>query len=104
MTTNTDPSFLTAEQIRDCEDEDTLLDWHDELMDLFDSVISHLEVRGNLPTTKPDWIIRAADKASMIRTNLRRVERQLRNCGFDLPIVNAGEPKLAEGLIRPGRD
>lgn len=100
MAHDKDASFLTSEEIRDCEDEDTLLDWHDELMDMFDGVVAHLEVRGGLPITTRDWLIRAADKASAVRANIRRVERQLRNCGFELPVVVAGEPKLAEGLVK----
>lgn len=88
MQNKSQASFLTADQIFDCEDEATLLEWHEELIDLWDSVRSHLEVRNGLTCTSNDWLVRAADKAAAAKTNLRRVERQLLSCGFPLPIVN----------------
>ena len=83
-----DPQHLTPQQVRDCEDEDTLLDWHDELMDVHDGIIASLEIRAPLPVTGRDWVIRAADKGAAIRAIILRLERQIINCGFDLPAAS----------------
>lgn len=99
MQNKSQATFLTADQIFDCEDEATLLEWHEELIDLWDSVRSHLEVRNGLTCTSNDWLVRAADKAAAAKTNLRRVERQLLSCGFPLPIVSltsADKPMVLE--------
>jgi hypothetical protein len=80
-----DLGYLTGQEIRDCENEDELLDWHDELMDLNDSLTSQLAVRAPLATTDRAWVIRTSDKAAAIQTNLRRVERQIVNLGYELP-------------------
>jgi hypothetical protein len=80
-----DLGYLTGQEIRDCDNEDELLDWHDELMDLNDSLTSQLTVRAPLATTDRAWVIRTADKAAAIQTNLRRVERQIVNLGYELP-------------------
>lgn len=109
MTTiNTPADRLSRDQILDCEDEDTLLEWHDDLIDLYDSLRSHLEVRGPLRVASDDWMIRAADKASSVKTNLRRVERQLVNCGFELPPANLasldGKPVDVAERIERARD
>lgn len=88
MTQKNDLGYLTAEEIRDCDDEDQLLDWHDDLMDLNDSLLAALEIRASLAITDRVWTIRTSDKAVAVQTNLRRVERQLVNCGFELPAVS----------------
>lgn len=82
------PTFLKSDDIFECEDQDTLLDWHDDLMDLFEDIQSQLIVRALLPTTDTSWIHRAADKAASALTNLRRIERQLVACDYPLPKMN----------------
>ena len=69
----------------------TLMDWHDNAIDLLDSlkaqVAAHNLFEGYDDEDDDGWAFRAKTKAGYVGTALRRIERRMVEVGLDLPLT-----------------
>ena len=81
----------TPERSEIAEETDTeqLLDWHEDALDLLDTLKAQLsawKVAGCVDPA-PGWSMRAQSKAGYAATTLKRIERRMIALGMDLPLT-----------------
>jgi hypothetical protein len=72
--------------------EATLLQWHDEIVDLFDVMKSQIAAHNMIEDHSDedyDWADRAKVRVAYVGTALRRVERRMVALGYTLPVTVA---------------
>ena len=80
----------TLDEIRKTDDLDTLADWHEDAVDLLDSLKAQLSAArlvGALNAEYEGWIHRTGAKAGYAGSTLRRIERRILALGGPLPLT-----------------
>lgn len=94
----------TRDEIRAETDLRTLEEWHEEALDLLDSLKAQLhsaKIVGVLNADYEDWIHRTGAKAGYAGSTLRRIERRIVTLGGELPLtVEREERELITKLKR----
>jgi hypothetical protein len=78
------------EAIHQETDIEVLRDWHENALDLFDSLKSQIAAFNMFEYHDDedyDWATRAQSKVGYAGTTLRRIERRIVEIGLDLPIT-----------------
>jgi hypothetical protein len=77
------------EEIAATNDLATLMYWHEEAADVFDSVKAQIHayvIAGSIMDGDEEWVVRARTKAGYAGATLRRIERRIVSLGAPLPL------------------
>ena len=90
------------EEIATTSDLATLMYWHEEAADVFDSVKAQMHaysIVGSVMDGDEEWAVRARAKAGYAGATLRRIERRIVSLGAPLPLnVDRAERELINTL------
>ena len=89
MSFDTD-NLPSREAIQQQTNAETLNAWHEEAIDLMDTVKAQLEAHNLIDQHEDedyDWAMRAKGKAGYVGTALRRIERRMVQIGVPLPLT-----------------
>lgn len=95
------------EKIQQETDAKVLMEWHDNAIDLLDSLKSQVAAHNLFEDYEDEdddaWAFRAKTKAGYVGTALRRIERRMVEVGLDLPLTVGRKERqrmrYLEGLI-----
>jgi len=96
------PELPERDQINGTTDLDTLMMWHEDAVEVFDSIkaqLSTFKITGPLNDEDALWAIRARTKANFAGATVRRVERQIVALGGPLPLTVDREERERLGKL-----
>lgn len=91
------------EEIDSVDNLELLMEWHEDVLDLFDSIKAQLQaykMTGRDDEEHESWTIRAGAKAAYAGTTLRRIERRIVRLGGPLPLTVDREEREQIGKLK----